>query len=60
MYSVAGEQVELYHVASDPQQQKDAFASNKGAAEQLHRRFVYFLERVDTDERLLATRRSLL
>lgn len=60
IYSVAGEPVELYHTASDPKQEKNVFANNKDVADQLHRRFVRFLEGVGTDERLMATRRTLL
>jgi arylsulfatase A-like enzyme len=60
IYSVAGEQVELYHTASDPQQEKNVVADNKDVAEQLHRRFVHFLASVGTDERLMATRQTLV
>jgi arylsulfatase A-like enzyme len=59
MYSIAGEPVELYHTDFDPQQEKNVYVGNEDVAEQLHRRLVGFLETTGTDERLLATRRSL-
>jgi len=59
IYNFAGEPVELYHTASDPQQEKNVFENNKETAEQLHRKFVSFLEDLDTNEVLVAPRRSL-
>ncbi len=51
---------ELYHIRSDPRQQKNVLAENKSIAKDLHSRYIAFLESVGTKEEYLEPRRRLL
>ena len=51
---------ELYHLPSDPKQQKNVFAANRQVAERLHREHVRLLEELGTPEEHLANRRELV
>lgn len=59
LYAAEGEPAELYHTASDPKQEKNVFEDNELIARELHVQLVRFLEKVGTDESLLAPRRRL-
>lgn len=59
LYAVHGEPVELYHLPSDPKQERNVFEGNEAVARDLHARFVAFLEEVGTDERHVDPRRRL-
>jgi arylsulfatase A-like enzyme len=55
-----GQEVELYHTATDPGQIRNAIEENERIASALHAQLIAFLEEMDTEEGLLATRRQLL
>jgi len=50
---------ELYHLPSDPRQEKNVFAERREIAEKLHARHVKMLEDLGTPEEYLANRRGL-
>jgi len=50
---------ELYHVLNDPTQTKNIINENWEIAQDLHRKFVTFLEQVGTQEKILTPRRRL-
>ena len=52
-------EAELYHLPSDPQQNKNVFVKNRDVAERLHADYVKFLESVNTPEEYLKDRRKL-
>ena len=59
LFSVAGEQVELYDRVNDPKLENNIFAQNVDIAGELHLRFYAFLEALGTDDVFLEARRSL-
>jgi arylsulfatase A-like enzyme len=59
LYYCEGVPAELYDLHSDPDQTKNVAAENRPVVEELHGRFVSFLESCGTEERLLAPRRKL-
>ena len=58
-FAVEGAPVELYHTASDPEQQENCYRENETIARDLHTRFVKFLEEMGTEEGRIAPRRRL-
>jgi len=50
---------ELYHLPSDPHQERNVFAENRAVAERLHAEHVALLEQWDTPPEHLANRREL-
>jgi arylsulfatase A-like enzyme len=59
LYAVQGEPVELYHNEIDPKHGRNVFDEYRHIAENLHCRFVSFLENCDTPENSLRLRRAL-
>ncbi len=50
---------ELYHLPSDPKQEKNVFGENREVARRLHAEHVRLLEELDTPEEYLKHRREL-
>jgi len=50
---------ELYHLKSDPQQQKNVFEQNRPIAQRLHKSYIEFLESVGTNPDFIEPRRAL-
>ncbi len=59
IYSVAGDEVELYHTATDPQQQHNVAREHPDVARRLHARFLRFLEECGAREEYLQPRREI-
>jgi arylsulfatase A-like enzyme len=55
-----GQAAELYHTATDPGQLRNVLEGNERTARALHTELIAFLEEMNTEEGLLATRRQLL
>ena len=58
--SVKGEPIELYHLPSDPRQERNVASAHQDVVRELHARTIAFLEKAGTSERLLGPRRRLL
>jgi arylsulfatase A-like enzyme len=59
VYSSEGYPVELYHLPSDPKQEKNVAKENLEQVKNLHSVFVSHLEKIGTEERIIAPRRML-
>jgi arylsulfatase A-like enzyme len=59
LYSVYGDPVELYDRINDPGHQNNLFPGARGIAEELHARFVKWMEKMGVPEKELAPRRKL-
>jgi len=51
---------ELYHLPSDPKQEKNVFNDNLEVARNIHAQYVKYLEELGTPEEHLQNRRELL
>ena len=56
---VGEKEPELYHLPSDPKQEKNVFAKNKDVAKRLHAEYIRFLQSVGTPEEYLRGRKEL-
>lgn len=52
-------QPEMYHLPSDPSQKKNVFEANRAIANEIHARYVAFLEEVGTNPEFVDRRRTL-
>jgi arylsulfatase A-like enzyme len=59
LYSVAGDEVELYHTATDPAQAHNVAQRYPDVARNLHAKFLRFLEQCGTCEEYLQPRREI-
>lgn len=59
LYSARGEPVELYHLASDPRQQKNVAGENAGIVREMHGRYVELLRELEVAPHLLEPRSEL-
>jgi len=59
IYSVAGDEVELYHTATDPGQTRNVVKEHPDVARRLHATFLRFLEQCGTREEYLQPRREI-
>lgn len=59
IYSSQGQPSELYHLPSDPRQEKNVFQDNLEIAKEIHHKFVSFLEEKGTESHLIEPRRRL-
>ena len=59
LYAVKGEPVELYRAKEDPQHQNNLADDEPAVVEEIHGRYVAWLESVKTPEQFLAPRREL-
>jgi arylsulfatase A-like enzyme len=59
LYSVAGDEVELYHTATDPAQAHNVAQRYPDVARNLHAKFLRFLEQCGTREEYLQPRREI-
>ena len=50
---------ELYHLPSDPKQEKNVIDANRRIAEEIHRKYIGFLDEVGTDQAFVDRRRKL-
>ena len=59
IYSVADDEAELYHTASDPKQERNVIKQYPQVAQALHAKFLRFLEECGTREEFLKPRRTI-
>ncbi len=59
LYSTENSPAQLYDIENDPEESENVIAENWQVAQDLHQRFVKLLEKVDTSEHHLASRRRL-
>lgn len=59
IYSVASDEAELYHTASDPKQERNVIKQYPQVAQALHAKFLRFLEECGTKEEFLKPRRTI-
>ncbi len=59
IYSVEGDEAELYHTATDPGQKNNLISQNSDKARDLHRKFIEFLALCGTKEEFLMPRRRI-
>jgi len=59
LYSVAGEEVELYDRNADPKLKNNVYSQNINIAAEMHGQLLGFLQSLGTDEVYLKPRRSL-
>jgi arylsulfatase A-like enzyme len=59
LYAARGEPIELYHLPSDPGQERNVASEHPGQIRDLHHAYVALLEATSTREEILAPRREL-
>ncbi len=59
LYSIENHPAELYNIRRDPSQSQNVLNENFGMAQDLHRRFIEFLKKIDTKQRYLGARREI-
>jgi arylsulfatase A-like enzyme len=59
LYAARGELVELYHLPSDPGQERNVASGHSGLVQDLHRAYVDLLKATGTPEEIMSPRREL-
>lgn len=59
LYSMENHLAELYNIRRDPGQSQNVLNENFEVAHALHRRFIEFLKKIDTEQRYLSPRRGI-